>query len=119
MTTFVSSEVQAGLDAARRAHLKRSSRYRVHVGDEAFKILKFGSGTFSVDAETAPHMRGLVDIYDGARHLYQALIVTSREEAGTQVYEFKRNTLAASGPARDHFVRPDAPIALLPEMRRQ
>lgn len=114
MTTFVSNEVQAGLDAARRAKLKRASRYRVHVGDDVFKILTFGSDKFSVEAERAPHMRGLVDIYDGPRHLYQALIVTSREEAGEQVYEFKRNTIAATRAPLDFEQDEDGPVALLP-----
>ena len=114
MTTFVSNEVQAGLDAARRAQKKRSSRYRVHVGEDVFKILTFSPNTFSVEAERAPQMRGLVDIFDGPRHLYQALIVTSREEAGEQVYEFKRNTIASNRAALDFAQDENAPIALLP-----
>ncbi len=113
MSTFLSREVQAGLEAAQRQALKKRSRLRVHVGEDVFPILQFAGNTFTVDAETAPQMRGLVDIYDGGRHLYQALIVTSREDAGERVFEFKRNTVAAQNAPRDFFIEPDAPIALL------
>ena len=114
MSTFLSREVQAGIDAAQKQALRKRSRLRVHVGEERYPVLKYMENTFSVDASTAPHLRGLVDIYDGGRHLYQALIVTSREEAGERVFEFKRNTMAATGPAVDFIVEENAPVGLLP-----
>ncbi|MEM7472473.1 MAG: hypothetical protein AAF340_14075 [Pseudomonadota bacterium] len=114
MSTFLSSEVRAGLERARKSALKRGSRLRVHVGEAIFPILRYEGNRFGVDAETAPQMRGLVDIYDGGRHLYQALIVTSRDEDGLRVYEFKRNTMAAEGPALDFVRDEDAPAGLLP-----
>ncbi|WP_298295730.1 hypothetical protein [uncultured Litoreibacter sp.] len=114
MSTFLSREVQAGLEAAQKQAMRKRSRLRVHVGDEIYPILQFAGNTFTVDADTAPHLRGLVDIYDGGRHLYQALIVTSQEEAGEWVFEFKRNTVAANSAPRDFYEEPDAPIALLP-----
>ncbi len=114
MSTFLSREVQAGIDAAQKLAQRKRSRLRVHVADEIFTILEFGERHFSVDAETAPHMRGLVDIYDGGRHLYQALIVTSQEEAGERIFEFKRNTVAAHSPAVDFIVDETAPAGLLP-----
>lgn len=114
MSTFLSREVQAGLDAAQKRAMKKRSRLRVHASDEIYTILSFGGNRFSVDAETAPKLRGLVDIYDGGRHLYQALIVTSQEDAGERVFEFKRNTVAASGPALDFIRDENAPAGLLP-----
>ena len=113
MSTFLSREVQAGIEAAQKQALRKRSRLRVHVGDDIHPILTFAGNTFSVDADTAPHMRGLVDIYDGGRHLYQALIVTSQEEAGERVFEFKRNTMAARSPALDFIVEENAPAGLL------
>ena len=114
MTTFLSSEVQAGLELARKTALKRKSRLRAHAGEAIVPILQFEHNRFGVDAEAAPKLRGLVDIYDGGRHLYQALIVTSQEEDGLRVYEFKRNTLASTGPALDFVQDEDAPAGLLP-----
>ncbi len=113
MSTFLSKEVQAGIEAAQKLALKKRARLRVSVGEEYYPILTFGTNTFSVDADSAPHMRGLVDIYDGGRHLYQALIVTSQEEAGERIFEFKRNTMAAKGPALDFIVEENAPAGLL------
>ena len=102
MTTFLPKEVQDGLEAARKAALKRSTRLRVKIGDDVLPILRFSGSTFSMDVEDAPRLRGLVDIYDGPRHLYQALIVACAEEDGERRYEFKRATRPEQGPAPDH-----------------
>ena len=104
MTTFLPKEVQAGLDSARLNSLKKASRLRV------LRMWKTG---FSVDASTAPYLRGYVDLYDGAVHLFQCLIVASDEEAGEMNYEFKRATAVADKPALDFEKSPDAPVALL------
>lgn len=113
MTTYFSKEVQAGLDAARLAALKKSSRLRVLAGDEFHPVLRLWRDGFAVEAETAPRLRGLVDLYDSGRHLYQCLIVASGEEGGEMLYEFKRNTAAADAPPLDFYRDPAAPIALL------
>lgn len=114
MSTFLSREVRAGLEAASRKAVRGKTRLRVHVGPDVFPILSLTPTSFSVDAKTALHMRGLVDIYEGARHLSQALIVTSRDEGGARVYEFKRSTPAATGPARDFETQTPQPAGLLP-----
>ncbi|MTH98655.1 MULTISPECIES: hypothetical protein [Alphaproteobacteria] len=113
MSTYVSKEMRAELDAARIATLKKASRLRVEMGDNYFKILKLWNDGFSVEAETTPQLRGLVDIYDGAKHLYQCLIIADEEEGGEMRYEFKRNTAAADKAPLDFYRAPDAPIALL------
>lgn len=113
MSTFLSQEVKAGLEAAQKQSLRKGSRLRVHTRDEIYPLLDFGTSTFSVDADVAPQLRGLVDIYDGGRHLYQALIVASKDEAGLRVFEFKRNTMAADGPALDFYEESDRPVGLI------
>lgn len=113
MTTFVSPDVQRGIDTARKSSFSKRSRLRLHVGDAVIPIVSLNAENFSVDADHAPHMRGLVDIFDGARHLAQALIVTSHEENGLRVFEIKRSTKAAQAPAIDYWVSPDAPKGLL------
>ena len=113
MTTFLSKEVQEGLDMARKRALKKKSRLRVHVDDEIFPVLKFWETGFALDAENAPHLRGLVDLYDGSRHLYQCLIVASEREDDQMVYDFKRNTAAVDHAPLDFVRDENAPIALL------
>ncbi|MEM6727997.1 MAG: hypothetical protein AAF618_05820, partial [Pseudomonadota bacterium] len=78
-----------------------------------FPVLRIWETGFSLDPEDAPNLRGLVDLYDGPRHLYQALIVTSSEEAGERRYEFKRNTAAQDEAPLDFVREAPKPIALL------
>jgi hypothetical protein len=114
MTTYLPKDIQDRLGAARLAGLKKSSRLRVETGNDSFRVLRLWQDGFSVEADVVPRLRGLVDLYDGARHLYQCLIVASEEDAGEMRYEFKRNTAAADRAPLDFYREPDAPIALLP-----
>ncbi len=41
MSTFLSREVQAGLEAAQKQAMRKRSRLRVHVGEDVFPILQF------------------------------------------------------------------------------
>jgi len=110
----MSKEILDGLEAARIASMKKASRLRVQAGDDSFPVLSLWRNGFSVEAETVPTLRGLVDLYDGANHLYQCLIVASDHEKGEMRYEFKRNTMASDKAPLDFYRDPDAPIALLP-----
>ena len=113
MSTFLSPEVQAGLDAARKRALKKSSRLNIQAGERTFKILRSWHNGFSLDADEAPHLRGLVDMFDGTRYLSRCLIVASGEEGDEIEFEYKRMTEAADRQPLDFYRRPDAPIALL------
>jgi hypothetical protein len=113
MTEFLPKDLQEQLSAARRkARRKRATRV-VHVGDEAFPILDYSETGFAVDAEDVPRLRGLIDIYDGPRHLTQALIVASAQDGDLMRYEFKRNTPAASAAPVDFERRTETPKGLL------
>lgn len=101
------------LHASQSRAAKRQSRLRVEAGGESYRILRLTSEGFALDRIDAPKLRGLVDLYDGGRHLSQCLIVAASEDGDEMVYDFKRNTSATDGAPLD-FVRPDnAPIALL------
>ena len=114
MSTFLPEDVRKGLEAARKRDLKRKNRLRVGDGPEALPIIHFRETEFTLDREDAPHLRGLVDIFDGSRHLYQALIVTAAEDGDQMVYEFKRMTPARELSPVDYQVDETAPKALLP-----
>jgi len=111
--TYMSDEVRAGIEAARAKQAKRKSRLRVETGDKYFPVLRLWETGFAVDQEDATNLRGLVNIYDGPRHLYQALIVTSSEEGGERRFEFKRNTTANDAAPLDFARDTPQPIALL------
>jgi len=117
MSTFLPKEVQDGLDAARARDLARKARYRVEMNGQQFKILKLRENGFAVDAEHASHLRGLVDVYDGARHLYQCLIVASSEDNNQMWYEYKRSTVAHDKAPLDFYRAPDAPAGLITDER--
>ncbi len=113
MSEFLPKEVRAGLEEARKREIRRKSRLRVMAGEDVYPILRFWDEGFSLDADQVDHLRGLVDIFDGARHLYQSLIVASDVEAGELICVMKRSTAALDRPpvdfARDEF----APVALI------
>jgi hypothetical protein len=114
MSDILPDAVREELAAARlRAWRKQATRV-VHVGDEAFPILEMTEDGFSVEAATAPRLRGFIDIYDGPRHLYQALIVASEQAGDLMRYEFKRNTVAANRAPVDFEQAKDQAPRLLP-----
>ena len=113
---FLPKEVREGLEAARKRDLKKKSRLRVRVNEEVFPVLKFWDTGFALDIERAPRLRGLVDLYDGSRHLYQCLIVASEEEDGQMKYEFKRNTAVEDRAPLDFAREENAPIGLIPRL---
>ena len=113
MSTYVSDEVRTALEAARIAGLRKVSRLRVLADGEFYPVLRLWRDGFSVEAGTAAHLRGLVDLYDGAQHLCQCLIVTSGEEGGEVLFEFKRSTIADDRAPSDFCRDPEAPVALI------
>jgi hypothetical protein len=113
MIEYLPKDIRAGLELARKAQARKKSRMRVMAGDHVFTILRHWDGGFAVDHDEAPHLRGLVDVYDGARHLSQCLIVASAEDKGEMVYEYKRSTAHADGPALDYILDDTAPAGLL------
>lgn len=113
MSEFLPKEVREGLEAARKKSLKKRSRLRVRVGEQDFTILRYWEEGFALDAHDAPHLRGLVDVYDGAKHLSQCLIMASSEDDGEMVYEFKRETMAGDRPPVDYELDANAPVALI------
>ncbi|GAB5447038.1 hypothetical protein [Gymnodinialimonas sp.] len=113
MSEYLPKEIRDQLAAAHR-HVKRKRATRtVHVGDEAFAILEMSGDGFALERDKAPRLRGLIDIYEGAQHLYQALIVASAEDGDLMRYDFKRNTATARTAPVD-FVQSDTrPAGLL------
>ena len=113
MSTFLPKEVQAGLDSARLQSLKSASRLRLSVGDKVHPVLRMWKTGFSLNAETAPTLRGFVDLYDGSIHLFQCLIIASDEDAGEMKFEFKRLTAVSDTAPLDFERDADAPVALI------
>lgn len=114
MIDFLPKELRDELAVAQRRDRRKRATRAVHVGDQAFAILDYSDHGFAVDAQDVPRLRGLVDIFDGPRHLYQALIVASERDGDLMRYEFKRNTAAAAHAPVDFEQATDRPAGLLP-----
>lgn len=115
MLEFLPKEIRDGLEAARKRDLRRRSRLRVQVGHAVFPILRFWDEGFALDAALTPNLRGLVDVYDGANHIFQCLIVASAAENGELVCEFKRSTAVLDRPALDYWRDENLPVGYLPK----
>jgi len=113
MSTYLSPEVQAGLDVARKAALKKSHRLRIEADGQVWRVLRAWEDGFSLDLEEAPHLRGLVDLYNGTDLVSQCLIIASEEEGHEIRFEYKRMTDAVSEQPLDFYRSPDAPVALI------
>lgn len=107
-------EVRRGLAEAGRRAARRRSRLRIRVGGQEFPVLRLWDDGFALAREHGHGLRGLVDLYDGSRHLSQCLIVASAEEGDTVRCEYKRSTAAADRAPRDYAPDEDAPAGLLP-----
>lgn len=110
MSDFLPEAVRKGLEEARVAMLRASGRLCVHDGDAVHRISRVWDGGFAIVAAEAPRLRGLVDLYDGPRHLAQCLIVASREEGDLMVYEYKRST-AVTDRAPVDFARAETAVS--------
>lgn len=104
MIEMLPEAVRRGLEQARRTSLHRNDRLCVHDGDAVYRIRRFWEGGLSIDRSHSEKLRGRVEIYDGARHLYQCLIENGREEGDEIVFDFKWLHPVADQPAAD-FVR--------------
>jgi len=113
VSTFLSKDLQKGLADALANDKRRKSRIKVQFDGDMYPVLKVWDSGFSVEADKAPRMRGLVDLFDGARHLSRCLIVASDEENGELAFEFKRNTPVEDEAPIDFERIKSAPIALL------
>ena len=115
MSTFLSKDVLAGLEAAQKTDLKKKNRFRVKFNKEHYPVIRLTKSGFCVEAEKAPTIRGLVDLYDRDIHLKQCLIVAAKEENGIVHFEYKRNTNTQTSAPRDFYQEKSA-VALIPHL---
>lgn len=106
MNDYLPDAVTKGLQDARKHSLARGKRLCVHDGDNVYRIHRFWQDGMALDETICDKLRGRVDIYDGARHLYQALIIGSQVTGGETLVSFKWL----------HPVRDSAPLDFAPDV---
>lgn len=107
-------DILAGLQEATRREAKRRSRLTVHAGGAVWPVLRRWRGGLALDAAQVTTLRGLVDLYEGSRHVATALIVASAVEGGELICATKRETKVADRPALDFVRDENAPVGYLP-----
>ena len=114
MMEYLPKELVDGFDEARKRSQLRKSRLRVQVGAQLVPILRFWKDGFALDSAMTTRLRGLVDVFDGAKHVFQCLIVASRVENGNLICDFKRATRVEDKAALDYLKDAGAPVGYLP-----
>ena len=113
MTTYLSKEVQQGLNEAHAQHKRKKAHYLVQFDGSMYPVFKLWDTCFSLGAEAAPNMHGLVDLFGGSNHFSRCLIIASDKQDGEVKFEFKRSTPPTDKAALDFARRRDAPVAFL------
>ena len=108
---ILSADIQADLAAAHTRARRKAARLRVEADGVSHPILRMDTQGFVIAADHDPMLRGLVDIFDGARHRYQCLIIASRLNDGEVACDFKRLTAATNAPAPDFVQDPGKGLA--------
>ncbi len=116
MSEFLPKEVRDGLEEARKRDLRRRARLRVVAGDDVYPILRIWDDGFALDAEEVSQLRGLVDVYDGARHVSQCLIIASDVAEGQLICTMKRATQAVDAAPVDFERDEAAPVGLITQL---
>ena len=114
MLEFLPEDIRRGLLLAQDRASRRARRLSVHVGDAVFPLLRLWDTGCAVDSTRVPRLRGLVDLFDGPRHISHCLIVAVSDDNGTMSYEFKRETPVMDRPPVDYELNDPAPSGYLP-----
>lgn len=113
MEVFLPKDIQAGLDEARRANMRKASRVRIDLNGRLIKVLRMWKTGFAVAQEDAPNLRGLIDLYDGPDLMFKCLIISKEEQDGELHYRFKRATPAMDHAGPEGDATSDAPVGLV------
>ncbi len=114
MLEFFQKDLTKALQSAGIAKNRKKSRLRVQVGSAVYPVLRMWHDGLALDASLAPHLRGLVDVYDGANHIFHCLIVASTMDGGELICEFKRATPVSDRAPLDFERDEEAPVGYLP-----
>lgn len=114
MFQYFSSDLSDGLAAANAQKAQRKTRRRLVADGREYPLSRLWDDGLAVDAALTTHLRGLVDVYDGANHIQQCLIIASEVQAGQLICSFKRSTTISDRPALDYERDENAPVAYLP-----
>ena len=107
------ADVRKELISARIRQGARSRRLSLHQGDQVFSIRRMWTDGFSLALEDVTHLRGLVEIHEGPRHILTCLINAAEVEGDELLCSFKRASKVPDRAALDYVARENEPVWLL------
>lgn len=113
MLHMLPEDVRRGLEQARKQSVRRGDKLCVHDGDDVYRILRMWNDGFALEATGSERLRGRIEIYDGTRHLYQCLVISSEVSGDERQFTFKWQSAIPDRPPADFVREVNAPIALL------
>ncbi|KIN73970.1 hypothetical protein [Sulfitobacter guttiformis] len=90
MEVFLPKGFDPDLTRAWKSRPSRASHLCVATGGVYYPVLRRWATGFAVVAGDVPVLSGVVDLYDGAEHLHQCLIMAAIEENGEIIFTIKR-----------------------------
>jgi hypothetical protein len=91
MDTFLPKGFEAGPTRSKTSRQRRVAQLSVASGGVIFPVLRRWATGFAVSAADVPTLSGVVDLYDGAEHLHQCLIIRCERLDDENVFIIKRS----------------------------
>lgn len=101
MSDHLPREVREGLLALRQLKATSSRGLRVSSDGKDCRVIRLWDNGFALHEADGAQMRGLVDLYDGARHLGNCLVVADEVTGGERRFQFKRRLCQSDAPPVD------------------
>ena len=92
MTNFLPQRVLDELDSSNQGAGSSIQIPFVDTGEAQHPIRKLWPHGFALDAEDTERLPGRVDIYRGAEHMYQCLVIAGDVDDDQRIFFFKRAT---------------------------
>ena len=113
MLEYLPKELRDEIAFAQTRALKKKSRLRVELAGQSFAVLRMWEDGIAIEPVQLTHWRGVAEIYDGGRHIFQALIVASSLERDELICTFKRLNSVSEKPPLDFWYDQNAPVGYL------
>ncbi|QUS36508.1 hypothetical protein [Falsirhodobacter algicola] len=110
MLEYLPDDLREEMRQAAIRKRRRGSRLHIQLGPDVFPLTRLWDRGLSIEAARLTHLRGVVDLFDGPRHIGHCLIVASVIDGDELVCEFKSFQPICDGPPVD-FERTAEPVA--------
>jgi len=111
---YPTSDISAEHPHKRRVKPKRKQRLRIQSGTRTIDIVNAWDGGFALSRSGPQPKRGVVDLFNGARHIRHGLVYQTGATEELVLYTFKLAQDPRMAQPADFERAPDGPVALIP-----